>query len=550
VRAGLTRRRFLRATAGLAGALGVFPIIGSARDVRSPRALALFVRGSALPFKGDRPMFVTIAPGVGGRDVATVLFSLDRRALVQLDAVRMGIRKADVAWTRQATLGPGSHEIAWHPARDTPVGSYVMRLTLSKAGRRSVYGAKRPHTPDRATAPVVHLLGVEGAFTRRSYLPTEPMDLHVRTDAASFTLTFLRVGRGPYLSQRSDDLTGLEMGDPVQIDWSGKRSEPRTIRVQSGTWPSGLYTAKLETVDGRIGFAPFILRAAVPGPSRVAVVLPTNTWQAYNLYDADGDGWGDTWYAGGAPPVVLDRPYRERGVPPRFRRYDYPFLRWLEQTQREPDFLADDDLDAVLSGDELRHAYDLVVFPGHTEYVTQHAYDVVERFRDLGGRLVLLSANNFFWKVERSGNAIRRIAQWRTLARPESRLLGVQYRANDDGTLQGPFTIMDVDAAPWLFADTGLANGSLLGEQVGGFGIEIDTTTPDSPPGTKVLARIPDLFGPGLTAEMAYYETAAGARVFSAGVMDFPAVLFTEPGVKLLDNLWRHMLEDLPSTGA
>jgi hypothetical protein len=545
----LTRRGLLRALTGGLAAAGLLPGTALARDTRSPRALALSVRGSALPFKGDRPMFVTIAPGVGGRDVATVLFSLDRRALVQLDAVRMGIRKADVAWTRQATLGPGSHEIAWHPARDTPVGSYVMRLTLSKAGRRSVYGAKRPHTPDRATAPVVHLLGVEAAFTRRSYLPTEPMDLHVRTDAASFTLTFLRVGRGPYLSQRSDDLTGLEMGDPVQIDWSGKRSEPRTIRVQSGTWPSGLYAAKLETVDGRVGFAPFILRAAVPGPSRVAVVLPTNTWQAYNLYDADGDGWGDTWYAGGAPPVVLDRPYRERGVPPRFRRYDYPFLRWLEQTQREPDFLADDDLDAVLSGDELRRAYDLVVFPGHTEYVTQHAYDVVERFRDLGGRLVLLSANNFFWKVERSGNAIRRIAQWRTLARPESRLLGVQYRANDDGTRQGPFTITDLDAAPWLFADTGLANGSLLGEQVGGFGIEIDTTTPDSPPGTKVLARIPDLFGPGLTAEMAYYETAAGARVFSAGVMDFPAVLFTEPGVKLLDNLWRHMLEDLPSTG-
>jgi hypothetical protein len=75
-------------------------------------------------------------------------------------------------------------------------------------------------------------------------------------------------------------------------------------------------------------------------------VLPTNTWQAYNLYDADGDGWGDTWYAGGNPPVVLDRAYRSRGVPPRFRRYDYPFLRWLEQTRRDPDFLSDDDLDA------------------------------------------------------------------------------------------------------------------------------------------------------------------------------------------------------------
>ncbi len=108
----------------------------------------------------------------------------------------------------------------------------------------------------------------------------------------------------------------------------------------------------------------------------------------------------------------------------------------------------------------------------------------------------------------------------------------------------------DVDAAPWLFAETGLANGSVIGEEVGGFGIEIDSVTPESPPGTTVLARIPDLFGPGVTAEMAYYETPAGARVFSAGVMDFPAVLFTDVGVKLLDNLWRHMLEGLPGTTA
>jgi hypothetical protein len=89
-------------------------------------------------------------------------------------------------------------------------------------------------------------------------------------------------------------------------------------------------------------------------------------------------------------------------------------------------------------------------------------------------------------------------------------------------------------------------NGSTLGSEVGGFGIEIDSTNGLSPAGTKVLARIPDLFGPGVTAEMTYYENEAGARVFSAGAMDFPAVLYTEPGARLLDNLWRHMLDDEP----
>jgi len=405
-----------------------------------------------------------------------------------------------------------------------------MRLTVEGHGGRRVYGRQRPTSPERATAPVVRVLGVEAAFTRRSYVAEERMALRVLADTPSFTLTFLRVGYGPDPSPRSDEMTGLPMGDPIAVDWTGKRSARQTIVVQSGIgWPSGLYTAKLETPDGRVGFAPFVIRPTSPGKGRIAVVLPTNTWQAYNLYDADGDGWGDTWYAGGTPPVMLDRPYRDRGVPPRFFRYDFPFLRWLEKTRREPDFLSDDDLDAFASGDELRGLYDLVVFPGHTEYVTTHAYDVVERYYALGGRMILLSANNFFWKVERGGQAIRRIAQWRALGRPEARMLGAQYRANDDGQHQAPYIVTDHDAAPWLFEGTALQNNDRLGEEVGGFGIEIDMTTPLSPPGTKVLALIPNLFGTGLNAEMTYHETPTGARVFSAGVLDFPAG-FLDPG--------------------
>jgi hypothetical protein len=258
-----------------------------------------------------------------------VLFTLGRRARVRLDAVRTGIGTSIVRWTEETTLGPGAHSLAWKPAADVPVGSYVMRLTIEGNGGRRVYGGRRPETPERATAPVVRVLGIEAAFSRRSYLPTEPMAMRVLADVPAFTLTFLRVGHGPDPSLRNDEMVGLEMGDPVRVDWTGKRSTRQTISVQSGDWPSGLYAARLESDDGRVGFAAFILRAKMPSPRRVAVVLPTNTWQAYNLYDADGDGWGDTWYTCGKPPVLLDRPYRDRGVPPRFRRYDFPFLRFL-----------------------------------------------------------------------------------------------------------------------------------------------------------------------------------------------------------------------------
>jgi len=81
-------------------------------------------------------------------------------------------------------------------------------------------------------------------------------------------------------------------------------------------------------------------------------------------------------------PVDLTRPYRERGVPPRFHRYDAPFLHWLSWAGKTPDFVCDDDLDAMESGDRLRQLYDLVVFPGHTEYETSHVYDVMQRNTD------------------------------------------------------------------------------------------------------------------------------------------------------------------------
>ena len=90
----------------------------------------------------------------------------------------------------------------------------------------------------------------------------------------------------------------------------------------------------------------------------------------------------------------------------------------------------------------------------------------------------------------------------------------------------------------WLWAGTGLGPGSTVGDAVGGYGIEIDHVTSDSPIGTTVVAEIPDLFGPGLTAEMTYYETTNGAKVFAAGALDFGGSASTSPVSRMLENLW------------
>jgi len=540
----LTRSRFVRAALGTAGALALAPSRTFAAATTVPRLIRISVRNIGRPYEGDRPWFATVSPGVDGRDAAVVSFELRRDAIVQLDVIRTALRQRTIVWTTRKELDPGRQELTWYPDYGTPVGTYVMRLTVeSSTGARRVYGGQRPVVPGQSRGPVVRVLAVEAACTRRSYAPGNLIRLSVFADARRLTLQTLHCGPEPEYTDRADEMSGVPVGPLVTLPWRAYRRAPQQVRLRAGDWPTGVYTVRLTAKDGRVGFAPFVLRPKTLGASRQAVVVPTNTWQAYNFYDADGDGFGDTWYAGGNPPVVLTRPYRDRGVPPRFHRYDAPFLRWLSVTGKTPDFITDDDLESIPTGDKLRRLYDLIVFPGHTEYETKHVYDVIRRFRDLGGRLISLSANAFFWKVERTRDELQRTKLWRHLGRPEASLLGAQYRANDDGTNQGVYYVTNAEAVPWLFEGTGLKDGSTIGEAVNGYGIEIDATTRSSPPGTIVVAVIPNIFGPGINAEMTYYETAAGARVFNAGTLDFAGSVLTAPVTRMLENLWARMTE-------
>jgi hypothetical protein len=261
-------------------------------------------------------------------------------------------------------------------------------------------------------------------------------------------------------------------------------------------------------------------------------VLPTNTWQAYN--DEDGGSW---YFDASVHTIDLRRPYLDAGVPPHYHGYDRGFIRWLALNGKTPDFLSDDDLDR-LSGDALAHAYDLVVFSGHEEYVTEHELDTTQRYRDLGGNLAFLSANDFFYKVVKHGDRMIGRWRWRDLGRPEGALVGANYVDwNHDVYKNTPYRVTDTAAAPWLFRGTGLHDGSTFGV----YGIEVDAAGPSSPRGTRVLARIPDIFGPGESAEMTYYATSRGAKVFSAGVMNFGGSALWPQVRTMVANLWAYL---------
>jgi hypothetical protein len=151
---------------------------------------------------------------------------------------------------------------------------------------------------------------------------------------------------------------------------------------------------------------------------------------------------------------------------------------------------------------------------------------------------MFLSANNFFHKVTRRGGRLYRNQLWRDLGRPEAALVGVQYLDwFRDRFPNAPYVIGSIGGAPWFFAGSGLHDGSRFGK----FGIEIDHRTAASPPSTQVLATLPNVFGAGETAEMTYYATPAGAKVFAAGSINFGGYAEIPPVPTLLENLWERL---------
>jgi hypothetical protein len=524
-----------------------FRVLGESRlriDQTPARLLNIHARNrSRLPFQGDKKRFTTISPnGDGLRESAKIGFTLTEPAQVHFEVTRT-LSAPETIYELWANLKPGKNVFTWHPQWSMGARTYLIRMTTTdRAGNRRTYGASNARQGRKLDSAVVRVLGVDAGFTAESYVASSAARLAIETDATQLTLQTFRAG-GEDTRTHSDTLmNGVPVDQPVTIPWKALHRRA-TLNRALGPWPTGVYFVKITANDGRVGYAPFVIRPTTFGErSRVAVVMPTNTWQAYNFRDSDGNGWGDTWYAKGAQSTVqLGRMFIRRGVPPQWRKYDVDFLRWLAQTGKQPDIVTESDLETIRTAEELISHYDLVVYPGHTEYVTRHEYDLMRNYRDLGGNLMFLSANNFFWQVQLQGRTLVRTRLWRDIGRPESSLLGVQYRGNDDGRKQQPYIVRSASTAPWLLAGTGLGDGATFGQELGGYGIEIDGTTPFSPPGTLVLAEIPDLFGPGLTAQMTYYETPQGAKVFAGGAIDFGGSATVPTVSRMLSNVWARL---------
>jgi hypothetical protein len=379
---------------------------------------------------------------------------------------------------------------------------------------------------------------VEAAFRLEGYRPGETARLRFFSSARDVSLEIVHAGTEAVRIAAKDVMAGRTVRANRPI---GSVRPGRELSIELGNWPSGLYFARLTAAGGRVGYAPFVLQPRRLGEHRIAVVLSTMTWQAYNFRDDDDDGTPDTWYGDPTRNTArLGRPFENRGVPRHYRWYEQPFLRWLNANGRNVDYFSDRGLNLVSSGAALARAYDLIVFPGHHEYVTTHEYDIVTDFRNRGGNLMFLAANNFFYRVDINGDVMTRVGRWRDVGRPEAQLVGVQYIGwNLERYGSRPYVVRGSSSMPWVFRGTGLHDG----DRFAAGGIEIDARAAASPRNVKVLAAIPNVFGPGMTAEMTYYRSPGGAKVFAAGAFSVAASIWNRPMQRIVENLWSRLVQ-------
>jgi hypothetical protein len=383
----------------------------------------------------------------------------------------------------------------------------------------------------------------------------------------------------------------------IAFNTVGYGTNPHHTQLITAPERSGLYYVEAKGESGAWFAAPWVVAPARPS-APIAVVLQTNTWNAYNNFGGRSNYVNPTglppepivngrqeldryregafgewhWPDGSYPPLSFERPELgnlvpenadpEASIPGRLASSHAPaewrLLAWLERNGFAYDTYSDAQLD---DGTLDLSAYRVLIASVHPEYWTRRQYERTRDWvHDRGGHFLYLGGNGVNCEVEYPTPTTMvtkthleavggSVGMWdpndpkhwldsrfdRTVE-SEARLLGVS--TTDAGIMTGaPYRVLAADH--WVFAGTGLANGDLFGvesqhERVPGGASGHETD--------KITANSPKgtvLLAKGLNpdnggAEMVTYDTASGGAVFSVGSISWPASLLVDEGVSAI----------------
>ena len=375
-----------------------------------------------------------------------------------------------------------------------------------------------------------------------SALPGDAVELHVSTPFR-YRLVVFRLGwYGGAGARQVACIPGcdaVEQGtqqpppdttqEPIRAGW------PVTDVLRSGDdWVSGYYLVEAVLTSGpdagQAGTTFVILRRpAGEPPARILVLVPVNTWEAYNQWG------GKSLYDFGtsrARAVSFDRPFGALAQSPMW--WEVQLVRFLEREGYDVSYQTDLDTDRE-GASLLRHR--LVIDAGHDEYWTGAMRDAFDRALAEGTNLAFTGSNDGYWQVryEDGGRTIfsyksmsdpnpvvsQKTAMFREVGRPECMLMAIQH--SWFGVLDHPldYTVTAAGAAdPWL-AGTGLYAGDTI---AGVVGREHDKINPY--PAACFKPGLVDLFhydggGVDQDGDAVRYTAPSGARVFASGAQEF-----------------------------
>ena len=108
------------------------------------------------------------------------------------------------------------------------------------------------------------------------------------------------------------------------------------------------------------------------------------------------------------------------------------------------------------------------------------------------------------------------------------------------GEHRGAWLVRALAASGWIFAGTGCAGQRVLERRDRDRRRRAELAAA----ALSVIAEIPNLFGARHDAQMTYYETPAGAKVFAAGAFSLAGSVRQPAVVRLLANLWARMADE------
>lgn len=328
--------------------------------------------------------------------------------------------------------------------------------------------------------------------------------------------------------------------------WSTSFSYP------TAAWTSGVYAARLVSPRSTEHDVVFIVRPLIPA-SPIAVVLATNTYNAYNAWAGhDQYTYGQD---GVQRTVTLLRPSRQTPLGPTGQinhtlYSDLLLLDWMTSAGIAYDVYTDMDID--VDGTSWMPKYKAVVLASHPEYWTATARNNLITYLGAGGNVIATGGNCIYEEVsytpDRTAMVFRTPSGDRNLfgnlGLYESEILGNDY---NPASYLDFYPYQVVTSHPFLDG-TGLAVGDTFGDSgynIAASGWEVDWAAS----GISGLIVIAQGRNPNGGASMCYVPQPSGGWVFTTGSISFNGSIATDPAIQqILTNVFAAAVQPAPTT--